>query len=148
MQSIQWNKEGPRMTAWFSPASYSYARVTHKPNELFPDVVSDLIGLVNSKFGLKLNSVMCNLYRNGNDFIGRHSDDERELGSEPTIVSLSLGTERAFILHEKSTKKMISVKLAIGSVVLMCRLTQRYWQHEVPRDATLLPRMNLTFRCL
>ncbi len=98
------------------------------------------------------NSVLINYYRNGKDRVTWHSDDEKELGKNPVIASVSLGAERKFKLRHKKFKEnqlKHEVLLANGSLLVMSGTTQHHWLHEVPRTAKPIgPRINLTFRVI
>lgn len=100
------------------------------------------------ELGVVLNSVLVNLYRDGRDSMGWHSDDEPELGRNPTIASISLGQERRFVLRSRSLpKRTIELVPPHGSLLVMAGDLQHAWQHQVPRTARLVgPRINLTFR--
>ena len=100
--------------------------------------------LSNSKF----NCVLLNLYRDGQDSNGWHSDNEKELGKNPTIASVSFGDERYFNMKHKENK-LLKHRLLLknGSVFIMSRETQDYWLHQIPKTKkTVGPRINLTFR--
>ena len=104
---------------------------------------------VESRLNCRFNSVLANLYRNGADSMGWHSDDEPELGEEPIIASVSLGAVRRFLLRQRKNKDMPAreIALAHGSLLWMSGPTQSNWQHRVPKSAGLLEaRINLTFR--
>jgi alkylated DNA repair dioxygenase AlkB len=98
------------------------------------------------------NSVLANLYRDGNDAMGWHSDDEPELGARPVIASLSLGAERRFLFRpkrrdDKGARTASELRLAHGSLLRMAGDTQAIYQHALPRMARVTaPRINLTFR--
>jgi alkylated DNA repair dioxygenase AlkB len=96
------------------------------------------------------NSVLLNLYRDGNDSMGWHSDDEPELGQNPVIGSLSLGGKRRFRLRHRSEKNLKhQLELTSGSFLLMQGTTQHYWQHHIPKTKRPVPpRINLTFRLI
>lgn len=97
--------------------------------------------------GATFNSVLLNLYRDGDDTVGWHSDDERELGPSPTIASVSLGATRRFDLRHKVTKENVKALLPSGSVLMMTGRTQSEWSHQMPRTKKVMePRINLTFR--
>jgi alkylated DNA repair dioxygenase AlkB len=94
-----------------------------------------------------LNSLLVNYYRDGNDTMGWHSDDEIELGPEPTIVCISLGAERVLKLKQKATNKVTDLKLQSGSCLVMSGHSQRDYQHAIPKQTTLAhPRISLTYR--
>ena len=98
------------------------------------------------------NSVLINYYRDGKDRVAWHSDDEKELGKNPVIASVSLGAERKFKLRHKNYKEnqlQYEVFLQNGSLLMMSGSTQHHWLHEIPRTAKPIgPRINLTFRVI
>jgi alkylated DNA repair dioxygenase AlkB len=95
----------------------------------------------------QFNSVLANLYRDGNDAMGWHADDEPELGREPVIASISLGAERRFDLRHRETKESVSVVLPHGSLLIMSGQSQHQWVHRIARTKKVSePRINLTFR--
>ena len=98
------------------------------------------------------NSVLINYYRDGKDRVAWHSDDEKELGKNPVIASVSLGAERKFKLRHKKYKEnqlQHEIFLQNGSLLLMSGSTQHHWLHEIPRTAKPIgPRINLTFRVI
>src|SRR5205085_9445527 len=99
--------------------------------------------------GADYNSVLLNYYRDHRDSVAMHSDDEPELGAEPTIASLSLGGTRTFVMKHRSDAARKSERIALpsGSLLVMKGPTQRCWQHSVPKEsAPCGPRVNLTFR--
>jgi len=97
----------------------------------------------------KFNSVLINLYRNGNDSNGWHADNEKELGVNPFIASLSLGAERRFDLVHISTKEKQSIILENGSLLIMGGEIQHFWKHQIAKTKKVSePRINLTFRLL
>lgn len=98
--------------------------------------------------GTMFNAVLLNLYRNGQDSMGWHSDDEPELGQNPTIASISLGESRRFLLRRKDDHKIKrEIVLEHGSLLIMRGTLQHFWQHSVPRtQKPRQPRINLTFR--
>ena len=101
--------------------------------------------LANAKF----NSVLVNLYRHGQDSMGMHADDERELGVEPVIASVSIGGERNFRLRHRESKELVQITLSSGSVLVMSGLSQQCWMHDVPKTKRHVePRINLTFRLI
>jgi len=139
----------PRMQAWYgdSSAHYSYSGLSMKPLPWTPTLLA-IKQTVESLVEASFNSVLLNLYRDGQDRMGWHSDDEPELGTEPIIASLSLGATRDFSLrHKHKDIKKIKLSLPAGSLLLMSGRLQQCWQHQVPK--TRLPvgeRINLTFR--
>jgi alkylated DNA repair dioxygenase AlkB len=98
----------------------------------------------------QFTTVLLNLYRDGLDSNGWHSDDEKELGNQPVIASVSLGIERTFQLRHKKNKKLRhNLLLEHGSLLLMRGTTQENWQHQIPKSKKITAeRINLTFRCI
>jgi len=96
----------------------------------------------------EFNSVLANLYRDGNDKVDWHADDEEVLGVNPVIASVSLGAARKFRIRRKDrSSQPIDISLKSGDVLIMSGSTQRYWEHQVPRTKKVTePRVNLTFR--
>lgn len=79
--------------------------------------------------------------------MGCHADDEKELGQNPVIASLSLGDERLFKLHHKKRKENLDISLGHGDLLVMAGTLQHHWVHSIPKTAKLNgPRINLTFR--
>ena len=96
---------------------------------------------------IKFNSVLANLYRDGSDSNGWHSDNEKELGENPIIASLSLGASRKFKLRNNRNGERIDLILENGSLLIMAGSTQTYWKHTVPKTRqNVFPRINLTYR--
>ena len=137
----------PRLSAWHGDFPYTFSGLKMTPNPLTPKLLY-LKELAQKKTGVKFNSVLLNLYRDGNDSISWHSDNEAELGEKPVIASLSLGFERIFRFRNKTDKtKKVSFKLASGSLLYMAGDTQKNWEHSVPKTSKKIgPRINLTFR--
>ncbi len=141
----------PRLTAWYGDVgkSYTYSGITMNPSPWTPRLL-DLKATVEAVAGVAFNSVLLNLYRDGNDSMGWHSDDEPELGPNPVIGSLSLGGTRRLVLRHRFEKGLKhQLELTSGSFLLMRGTTQHYWQHQVPKTKRpVLPRINLTFRVI
>jgi alkylated DNA repair dioxygenase AlkB len=138
----------PRLVAWFGDAgtAYTYAGLTLHPST-WTNPILETKAVCEELAGTRFNSVLLNLYRDGNDTVGWHSDDEPELGQNPTIVSVSLGATRRFDLRHKQTKETVKVALASGSALVMAGRTQATWSHQVARTKKVMePRINLTFR--
>lgn len=138
----------PRLQAWYSDnnLSYRYSNITFESNA-FMSVLNQIRHKISDYCQHEFNAVLANLYRNENDSVGWHSDDETELGINPVIASLSLGVERDFQLKHIITKEKKTLVLAPGSLLIMRGTTQHYWQHCIPkRRNSKLPRINLTFR--
>ena len=99
------------------------------------------------ELGVPFNSCLANLYRDGTDSMGYHSDDEPELGPEPTIASVSLGARRRFVLRHRATRERWTWELGGGDLLVMRDESQRDYAHAIPKTARPIgPRMNLTFR--
>jgi alkylated DNA repair dioxygenase AlkB len=99
--------------------------------------------LANASF----NSCLLNLYHNGTEGVGWHSDDEKALGRAPAIASMTFGAEREFRFRHKTKPLAASVILEPGSLLVMKDATQANWRHSLPRTKKILaPRINLTFR--
>jgi alkylated DNA repair dioxygenase AlkB len=140
----------PRLVAWVGEpdAVYRYSGTTHVP-EPFGPALRALRDRVARVAGERFNSVLCNLYRDGNDAMGMHSDREPELGPEPLIASLSLGAPRRFQLRHRKGKGHAPLDLVLedGSLLIMRGPIQQHYRHGVPREpAVSEPRINLTFR--
>ena len=142
----------PRLTQWFGPPghTYSYSGVDMQPIA-WPAWLKACKHQVESASGATYNSVLANLYRNGQDTVGWHADNEPELGHQPHIASLSLGAVRDFRLKHRTRRDVdpVTVNLGHGDLLLMAGNTQHAWLHTVPRRAGVSqPRVNLTFRHL
>lgn len=138
----------PRLVAWFGDkgSEYSYSGLKMNVRPWTPEILA-LRQIVESYSGTVFNSVLVNLYRDGNDKVSWHRDNEPELGSTPTIASLSLGAARRFKFRHLQSGETLEVTLESGSLIIMSGLSQACWEHEVPRQAAIdKPRINLTFR--
>ncbi|MET3130144.1 alkylated DNA repair dioxygenase AlkB [Oxalobacteraceae bacterium GrIS 1.11] len=136
----------PRLTAWHGEASYRYSGMTLAPLPFTP-LQLELKHAVEQASGHRYNSVLLNYYRDQRDGMGFHCDDERELGPQPVIASLSLGAPRTFILKHKRLPKTVKISLGHASLLLMAGMTQANWQHGIRKETTFcMPRVNLTFR--
>lgn len=142
--------ELPRLTAWYGEpeASYTYSGITNTPLTWTP-LLLQLKEKIESFSGAKFNSVLLNYYRDQNDHMSWHTDDEKELGNNPVIASLSFGEPRLFQFKHFTDKEMkrIEVFTEAGSLILMKRETQKYWRHRIAKTSLPKgPRVNLTFR--
>ena len=138
----------PRLVAWFGDpqAAYSYSGISHTPLPWLP-LLAQLKTQIEQQSHQSFNSVLCNLYRDGQDSMGWHADKEPELGKNPYIASLSFGEARVFKLRHNKTKQTIDVVLENGALLLMGGELQHHWRHAVPKTAKVkTPRINLTFR--
>ncbi len=141
----------PRLACWIGDADavYTYSRTRFVPQP-WTATTAQLRDELRQQLGLRFNSVLANLYRDGRDGMGWHSDDEPELGDEPVIASLSFGASRTLRLRtRKERTAALSIELGHGSLLLMAGRTQQNYQHALPpRTRVRGPRINLTFRCI
>ena len=140
--------ESPRLSCWVGDAgtAYRYSGVTFEPRAWTPALAELRTAL--ARLGESCNSVLCNLYRDGRDSMGWHSDDEPELGAAPVILSFSFGAARRFRLrHRHRAERRLELELPSGSLLRMAGATQRNYRHDLPKTArAVAPRINLTFR--
>ena len=142
--------KSPRLSAWYGDpgAVYRYSGTVNQPLPWLHSLLA-LKDLLEDYTGSTFNSVLLNLYRDGNDAMGWHADDEPELGPFPTIASVSLGGTRRFLMKHRKDPELSSIRLDLshGSLLVMSGATQANWKHSVSRTRTLVePRINLTFR--
>lgn len=163
--------DSPRLSCWIGDPGevYTYSRTRFEPRP-WPSVLTDVRRRLTTALGVEFDSVLANLYRDGRDRMGWHSDDEPELGPAPTIASLSLGGARRFLLKPKAWTRRaggddrsnvrgssdaagapkgerIALNLDHGSLLVMAGETQRHYLHALPATAAqVAPRINLTFR--
>jgi alkylated DNA repair dioxygenase AlkB len=138
----------PRLTAWYGDegAGYEYSGIRNEPLEWTAELAR-LRDEVGQAAGVSFNSVLLNLYRDGSDSVSWHSDDEPELGPDPTIASVSLGATRRFKLRHKATRETVVRDLEDGSLLLMSGNSQRLWEHCITKTRRPVgKRINLTFR--
>lgn len=139
-----------REVAWVGDAglSYRYSGTTKKPLP-WTAALLGLKALVEDLAHARFNSCLLNLYHDGGEGMGWHSDDEKSIARDSAIASISLGAEREFRLKHKTSGDKVSVLLASGSLLVMKGSTQRHWLHCVPKTKRINdPRINLTFRSL
>jgi alkylated DNA repair dioxygenase AlkB len=162
MQNILWENDEiiifgkhivtKRKTAWYGDSEYLYTYSnTTKQALAWTKELLELKQIVEelAAGGIKFNSCLLNLYHNGNEGMGWHSDDEKSLGKNNTIASLSFGAERKFLFKHKQTKQTVSLVLEHGSLLIMKDATQRNWLHSLPKSKNIThPRINLTFRTI
>ncbi len=161
LQKIEWQQDKiklfgkthdvPRLTALYGNADkpYTYSSITMKSTAWLPELLeikNKIEEVVKSDF----TTVLLNLYRTGKDSMGWHSDDEKELGLNPLIVSVSFGATRIFKLQHNNDKSLRqSLELTDGSLLLMQGQTQHFWKHAIPKTSKITePRINLTFRVI
>lgn len=159
MEELEWqqyyiklfgkNRPQPRLSALYAEneAEYTYSGLTLQPLK-FPPLLLQLQQKLKDKTDLDFTHCLANLYRDGNDSMGLHADDEKELGRDPVIASISLGAVRTFRLKYKEEKDLkLDLELEHGSLLLMQGSTQHFWKHELPKTKKKIsPRINLTFR--
>ncbi|MEI7012724.1 alpha-ketoglutarate-dependent dioxygenase AlkB family protein [Leptospira licerasiae] len=138
-----------RMVAWFGDSDYQYTYSNTTKKALpWTKELSELKILTEEITKTKFNSCLLNLYNNGEEGMAWHSDDEKALGKNSTIASLSFGAERKFYFKHKSTKERISLILEHGSLLVM-KEAQESWLHSLPKTKSVKqPRVNLTFRTM
>jgi alkylated DNA repair dioxygenase AlkB len=138
----------PRLTAFVADAgiTYRYSGVMHAGERWTPELLV-VRRRLESATAATFNGVLLNLYRDGNDSMGRHADDEHELGTNPLVASVSLGAARPFVLRHRASGEKLTLDLAHGSLLLMGGTLQHHWVHELPKTSRPVgERINLTFR--
>lgn len=138
----------PRLQAWYADPGvfYRYSDNLLESHAWIP-LLSSIQQTVEAHTGQQFNSVLVTYYRNGNDYVTWHADDEVELGDAPVIASLSFGASREFQYRHKQTGENHRMTLHDGELLLMQPDFQREWEHAVPCEPDVnSPRVNLTFR--
>lgn len=140
----------PRLQNWFGDpdAHYSYSGLALSPLP-WPAQMLQIRDRAEVIARQSFNAVLANYYRNGRDSVGWHSDDEKELGLQPVIASVSLGATRVFEMKHRHDKSIKTLRLPLthGSVLVMKGGTQQFWRHQLPKAEEITqPRVNLTFR--
>ena len=160
MNTIEWKNDEAiiygkhiitkRKAAWYGNSNYAYTYSnTTKEALIWTKELLELKKIVEEITETKFNSCLLNLYHDGNEGMSWHSDDEKSLGKNSTIASLSLGAERKFALKHRWTKESVSVMLENGSLLVMKGTTQTNWLHSLPKTKKInKPRINLTFRTM
>jgi len=158
-ETITWKQESmkmygkevlfPRLMAWYgdTASSYKFSGNTFSP-QAWTTALQQIRDRITPVSGQQFNSVLLNLYRNGNDSMGWHADDEPELGHHPVIASVNFGAARRFQLRYKSDhQRKYELLLQHGSLLIMKGPLQQYWEHQVPKTTKISNgRINLTFR--
>ena len=160
MQNTQWEKDEviifgkhittKRKVAWYGDSEYLYTYSnTTKRALAWTMELSELKQIVEELAVIKFNSCLLNLYHNGSEGMGWHSDDEESMGKNNAIASLSFGAERKFLFKHKQTKQTVPIILEHGSMLVMKGATQMNWLHSLPKSKKVTgPRINLTFRTI
>ena len=141
----------PRLTALYAnnEKPYRYSNITMQPTKFSP-VLLLIKSQVEKCTNLDFTSCLVNLYRDGQDSNGWHADNEKELGENPIIASVSFGAERFFHMkHRYDKSQKLKIKLENGSLLLMKGKTQHHWLHQIPKTKKKVgERINLTFRTI
>ncbi|HEX8268596.1 MAG TPA: alpha-ketoglutarate-dependent dioxygenase AlkB [Flavobacterium sp.] len=139
-----------RKAAWYGDSNFSYTYSNTTKTALpWTRELLQIKSQVEKVSGTIFNSCLLNLYHSGDEGMAWHSDDEKELGKNTTIASVSFGAERKFSMKHKISKELLSVVLEHGSLLVMKGTTQRNWLHSMPKTKKVLePRINLTFRTI
>lgn len=136
----------PRLIGWCGAVAYRYSGLTLPPRTV-PACLTDVLHRVNQLTNTEFNHLLLNLYRNGDDSMGMHADDEAELGSEPTVATLTLGATRKFLLKARRGGHRLEYALGDGSLLIMGGRCQAEYVHGVPKTrAAVSPRLSITFR--
>ena len=136
----------PRLTAWMGDGPYRYSGIVNEPT-LWPEALVELRERLRDELGVEFNSCLANLYRDGADSMGFHSDNEPELSPRPTIASISLGDRRGFVLRHRRTGERWIWDLGHGDLLVMRDESQSDYAHAIPKTSRQVgPRMNLTLR--
>lgn len=139
-----------RKVAWYGDTNYdyTYSRTTKTALPWTKELL-ELKKITEAACGTRFNSCLLNLYHDGTEGMAWHSDDEKALGKNTVIASLSLGAVRKFSFKHKTTGEKIETILDNGSLLVMKGATQSNWLHMLPKSAKIKhPRINLTFRTI
>ena len=140
----------PRLTSLFGNDGkpYGYSNIIMQPNRWNPLLMfikNEVEAICNENF----TTVLLNYYRDGKDSNGWHADNEKELGRNPIIASVSFGAERVFQLKHNVTNQRQNINLENGSLLVMKGTTQHFWKHQIPKSSKEIgARINLTFRII
>ncbi len=138
----------PRLQTWHADPGiyYSYSSNLLETSSWTP-LLSSIREKVETFLNFPFNSVLVNLYRNGQDYVGWHADNEQEMGEQPFIASLTFGVERQFSFRHKKTPETGRIILRSGTLLIMQPDFQHHWLHSIPFDKNVTrERINLTFR--
>lgn len=141
----------PRLTAWYGDNNkdYTFSGTKYSPIP-WTDELLHIKNVIEPIAGIRFNSVLLNYYRDANDSVAWHSDDEYELGINPVIASVSFGQVRRFdIRHKQDHNRKFSIYLEDGSLLVMKGDLQHQWEHSIPKSTQVMKeRVNLTFRVI
>lgn len=140
--------ECKRQTAWMGEDyfEYTYSGITKKA-EIFTPLILEIKNQIETVCKQTFNSCLLNYYKDGNEGMSWHSDNEKTMGQEPVIASLSLGTARKFSFKHNESKQKIELILENGSLIVMQGVTQKHWKHALLQSSKIkTPRINLKFR--
>ncbi len=139
-----------RKVAWYGDSNYAYTYSgTTKQALVWNADLLVLKAIVECLTGATFNSCLLNLYHDGNEGMAWHSDDEKSLGRNTTIASVSFGAERKFCFKHKRKPHAQAIMLEHGSLLVMKDTTQTHWLHSLPKSKKITtPRINLTFRTM
>ncbi len=160
IKTIEWSQDEvvvygkkhkiPRLNAWYGDKGkvMKYSGLVLEPKSWTKELLK-IKQKVEQSTGFEFNSCLLNYYRNGKDGMGWHQDNEKELGINPTIASLTFGQSRPFQLKHisKPELKKVDITLSNGSLLIMEGETQHHWKHQIPKTTrSIAERINLTFR--
>lgn len=160
MDSIQWQPDEiimfgklivtKRKVAWYAEKEldYTYAKKTKKAVLFTPELL-EIKTVVERISNETFNSCLLNLYHDGEEGMGWHTDAEKELKPNGAIASVSFGAVRKFSFKHKQNNTLVDVLLENGSLLIMKDQTQQHWLHQLPKSKRIkTPRINLTFRTI
>ncbi len=142
----------PRLNAWYGDDGkvMKYSGLTLEPKQWTKELI-EIKSRIEKVTGTNFNSCLLNYYRDGKDGMGWHQDNEKELGKNPIIASVTFGEARPFQLKHISNKKLkkVDIPLSNGSLLIMAGETQHHWKHQIPKTTKQIgERINLTFRTI
>ena len=139
----------PRRQALFGNSNYTFSGATVLPNPMNNQIMIDLLQKINQlEPDFQFNGVFVNWYKDGEDYIGYHSDNERDLNRKAPIYSISLGAKRKFNIKNKDTGVVTSIDMPDGILIIMGGDMQKEFKHSVPKTKKCKDkRINFTVRC-
>ena len=140
----------PRLQSWYADegCNYKYSGKMLRRNNWHP-VLLKIKQNIETVSGEQFNSVLANLYRDGSDSMGWHSDDESSIKQDTSIASVSFGEQRPIFFKHKTDDISFSIDQSHGSLIIMNGETQKFWKHSIKKSKKLMkPRINLTFRTI